>query len=73
MANLNDPAQPGTIKKAIELQPGDRVLAFDDRPNFNVYRGTVRNTVVVDRGLQINYDPSGTIVVPEDVLVKVAI
>lgn len=42
-------------KKAIALEPGDHVHRIEGRPNINLYRGVVRNTVVVDNGLQVNY------------------
>jgi hypothetical protein len=58
-------------KKAIDLQPGDRVERYEDRPAINLYRGVVKNVVVVDRGVQVNYEGSGFHVTAEHTPVQV--
>lgn len=55
--------------KAIELRPGDKIEGCHFPPSL--YAGTVKSTVVVDRGVQINLEPSGYYTVPEDAPIEV--
>jgi len=56
----------------LDLKPGDRVMRFDDRPNFNVYRGVVRTvSTMADGRILIDYE-DGHIIVDAYVLVGVA-
>lgn len=54
-----------TTKTALELQPGDEIVDSGEFPR-SLYAGTVRNTVIVDKGVQINLAPSGHYTRPED-------
>lgn len=58
-------------KPAIELEAGDYIESINDRPNFNIYRGIVRNIVPVDEGVEVNYEPSGCVIVASDILVTI--
>lgn len=58
-------------KKAIELMPGDYIRRIEDRPNIHLYRGVVKTTVVVDRGVQINYEGGMHVVTGEATPVEV--
>lgn len=49
---MTDPVVTVT-KRAIDLLPGDQIVKQGSCPN-SMYRGTVRNIVVVDAGVQIN-------------------
>jgi hypothetical protein len=59
-------------KKATELRTGDRIVAIEDRPNINVYRGTVGATTPVPDGVQIHYQSGGSVTVDEGATLKIA-
>jgi hypothetical protein len=58
-------------KTAIELTDGDMIRRLESCPAINLYRGTVKNIVVVDRGVQINYVGGTYVIVPENEIVEV--
>lgn len=58
-----------STKLAINLQPGDRIEGY--KFPASLYAGTVKNTVVVDNGVQINLKPSGHYTVPEEQEIEV--
>lgn len=57
--------------QAIDLIPGDEIIRWEGRPGINLYRGTVKNTVAVDQGVQVNYTDGGHVVSPEMTTVEI--
>lgn len=67
MSQHNPQESPqSVVKRAIELQTGDQILSESDQGMPVGVSGTVENTVIVDKGVQVKLKGGGTFVRPED-------